>query len=293
VFVKKHYSGLCISYSGTGGGAKSINPSPTAKNNSRLNRQKRSIHDAVEWMRKNATYKPLIFCLTVPVQSDFTLQNTNVSAFCENLRSSYSAKNYVWVREFTYSGRPHYHFVADTPFLDAVNISRYWSGLFGETNVNSIRLGTNPSKGVKYFVDSPMMSRYLTKYMGKGIGKDVSNERIIRTFGHSVECWRKSQPITYKVEYNETTKVIRLGDLGGTYNGVKYLPHSDLEMIDNISRKFTLCENSEKELIEVYGNVPDHLREFDDSRFSWICPNPLHRVYYGLPKKMQKAGKVH
>jgi len=293
VFVKKHYSGLAISYAGTGGGARKLfaSPAPVKKNDSRLNRQKRSIHDAVEWMRQNATYRPLIFCCTVPVQSDWSMQNTNVSKFCDNIRQTYECKNYVWVREYTGAGRPHYHFVADVPFMDAVPLSRYWSSLFGDSYVNdhAVRMGTAPPNR-KFFVNSPRMARYLTKYMGKAIGdSERSGEKKIRTFGHSLECWQKSQPVTYEVKYLEQKEVRR--DIFGSVNGTKYTPGDEVELITDISRSFTLCEDSANQLYEVYGHVPDHLKQFDDTAYSWICPNPLHRVYYGVPKKMQKAGR--
>lgn len=292
VFVKKHYSGLCISYAGTGGGVKSLFPIPTKKNDSRLNRQKRAVHDAVEWIRQNATYKPLIFCCTVPVQSDWSMQNTNVSKFCENLRENYECKNYVWVREYTGQGRPHYHFVSDSPFMDAKKLSLYWSGLFEvPNNFWSIRMGTNPARPpVNYFVNSARMARYLTRYLGKAIGhEERRGEKAIRTFGHSEECWQKSQPVTYECRYVETKE--RRLDVFGSVNGTKYRPGQSVEVITDISRSFTLCENSENELLEIYGNVPEHLKVFDDTNYSWFCPNPLHRVYYGLPKKMQKVQK--
>jgi len=290
VFVKKHYSGLCISYGGNGGGRRSLSPTPSKPNDSRLNRQKRQVHDAVEWMRRNAVYRPLIFCCTVPVQSDLSMQNTNVSKFCENLRSNYDVKNYVWVREYTGGGRPHYHFVADSPMLDAVPLSRYWSGLFGESAVNSIRLGTAPKNGTrKFFVDSPRMARYLTKYMGKAFGDNEkkAGEKTIRTFGISQEASAKSKPVTYDVVYVDEKQVFT--NVFGSVNGTKYMPGDEVEIVVDIKRAFTLCENSANELVEVYGTVPDEYKVFDDTEYSWFCPNPLHRVYYGLPKKMVKA----
>lgn len=287
MFVKKHYSGLCISYGGTGGGVRSLSPTPSKPNNSRLNRQKRQVHDAVEWMRRNAVYKPLIFCCTVPVQSDWSMQNTNVSKFCDNIRSNYDCKNYVWVREYTGGGRPHYHFVADVPFFDAPTLSRYWSSLFAECNSNSIRLGTAPPNR-KFFVTSARMARYLTKYMGKGIGtSEEKGQKTIRTFGISQECASKSKPVVFEVKYEQTNERVITG-MFGKINGVMMYPEDEHVQFD-IKRTFTLCENSANELVEVYGNVPDEYKTFDDKQYSWICPNPLHHVYYGLPKKMQKA----
>lgn len=240
-------------------------------------------------MRQNATYKPLIFCVTVPVQSDWTLQNSNLSLFNENIRKNYGVQNYVWVREYTGGGRPHYHYVADSPFLDAPKISAYWNSLYDAPLRNSVRLGTKPIPGKprKYFVDSDRMSRYLTKYMGKSIGEEerrsvVSDAAIlkkIRTFGMSQEVASKSKPVTYEAQVTRhfTKRVTMWGE--------------EVDVLDSIERQFTLCENSEKELIEVYGSIPDHLKEFDDTKYAWFNPNPLHRIYYGVPKRMQKAGR--
>lgn len=93
--------------------------------------------------------------------------------------------------------------------------------------------------------------------------------------------------MTYEAKYIETKETRR--DVFGKFNGTKYKIGQAVEVITDIQRAFTLCENSEKELIEVYGNVPEHLKEFDDTVYSWICPNPLHRVYYGIPKPHHKA----
>lgn len=298
--VKRHYSGLCIAYepmSNPGGERKKLLfPSSNSKSNtSRINRQKRAIHDATEWMRLNSHYRPLIFCLTVPVQSDWKLQNSNVSKFCENLKKTYDAKDYLWVREYTGAGRPHYHFVSDCPMLPAVDLSHYWSGLFGSDSANSIRLGTAPGKTGKrqMFVNSPRMSRYLTKYMGKAIGEEENRgggNRKIRTFGHSLNCWKQSRPITYEstYTYREKIKAQIMVPCRKTFT----LVPQEVEIGTKIHREFKLCENSEGELMEVYGNVPEDLKEFDNTEYSWFNPNELHRVYYGFMKKSIRARKT-
>lgn len=261
------------------------------------------IEDMLSWLRFNSVHKPLIWCNTVPVQSDWSLQNENVSKFCENIRKRYGVKNYVWVREYTGGGRPHYHFVGDSPFWDAIEMSRYWSGLFGEKNVNSIRLGTRPMPGHKrkFFINSNKMARYLSKYLGKAVGdNEKKSERKIRTFGHSQEVAKKSAPIVYEsnIEYvkKEVQAMAQFNPEGYKYPGhvVKMIPENSFELVDRIERKFSLCENSSNELIEVYGNIPDDLKEFDDSNYRWFIPPKIsqlgHKIYFGTPKKMQKAG---
>jgi hypothetical protein len=325
VFVKSHYSGLAISYNSRGSGVKSLSPSTPLPDGSfsRINRQKRQIHDAVEWIRRNATYKPLIGVLTVPVESDYKLTNENVSKFFQNLRKNYDCKNYVWVREYQGGGRPHFHFVADSKYLDAVAISRYWSGLFDCDNLNSIRLGTDPKHPPrKFFVDSPTMSRYLTKYLGAGTVKDKDGKKVrvlkvnseeqkkrIKTFAISEEAGKKSKPLVYKCEYKWQKKTVISPVFSSCYQACdiatkKNIVVTDIvqlrsamvksiiqksvsDSVEKIERDFVLTENSEGHLIEVYGSIPDHLKQFDDSKFSWICPNPLHKVYYGVPKRFR------
>lgn len=207
------------------------------------------------------------------------------------LRARRGVVNYVWVREYQSTGRPHYHFVADAPRLDVIHLSHYWNSLFDGAvdRGNSIRLGTAPPDR-KMFVDSPTMARYLTKYMGKGFGKnEPDSQRQLHTFGHSQECWQKSRPVTYEATYIEQ-KETRY-DVFGKFNDTKYRIGDAVQVITDIQRSFTLCENSANELVEVYGNVPDEYKVFDDTQYSWICPNPLHRVYYGIPKPMQKVNR--
>lgn len=155
--------------------------------------QKRRIADACEYLRKNATYKPLIFTATSPGFTDLATEGKLIQKLTHNLRNGYNVKNYIWVREFTQAGYPHFHFVADTDYLDGVALSLYWSRLFGSDARNSVRLGTAPrcnkcrtplrSKGqqcfrqgcsgmavVKYHLDNKQMAWYMSKYIGKSIG---------------------------------------------------------------------------------------------------------------------------
>lgn len=159
--------------------------------------QKYKIANACEWMRLNATNKPIIFVATSPGFTDHASERQLISKLTHNLRNGYSCKNYVWVREFTGNGYPHFHFVADMPRFDAVGLSLYWSGLFGVDATNSIRLGTAPPKR-RYFLTSKSMSWYMTKYLGKSIGSSergaVEGVRSFRTFAVSNELAKASEP---------------------------------------------------------------------------------------------------
>jgi hypothetical protein len=165
--------------------------------------QKRKIADACEFMRQNATYKPLIFVATSPGYTDQAQEKSLISKLTHNLRNGYGCKNYVWVREFTERGFPHFHFIADMPRVDAVTLSLYWSRLFGSNAANSIRFGTGQGRNKKrtFYLTHERQAWYLTKYLSKSIGqceRGAIKGKSFRTFAVSQELARLSQPVEYK-----------------------------------------------------------------------------------------------
>ncbi len=201
MILKSHISGVAIVYEDNL--SKSKEPkhnffAPTQQVTGRVqgslySQQKRKIADACEYMRLNAVHKPLIFTATSPGFTDLANERKLISKLTHNLRNGgYNCENYVWVREFTKAGYPHFHFVADLPDIDPIGLSRYWSSLFNSTASNSIRLGTASrcnrcrtplhkgqpcyrpkckGKGiVKYYLDNKQMAWYMSKYIGKSIG---------------------------------------------------------------------------------------------------------------------------
>jgi hypothetical protein len=190
--------------------------------------QKRKIADACEYMRLNAIHRPLIFTATSPGFTDLANERQLITKLTHNLRNGYDCKNYVWVREFTQAGFPHFHFVADMPDVDPVALSRYWSRLYSRSDTNSIRLGTasrcnkcrSPLKKgspcyrtkctgkgtVKYYLDNKDMAFYMSKYIGKAIGglekmaldDHKAKGKSFRTFAVSQELARLSQPVKYE-----------------------------------------------------------------------------------------------
>ncbi len=156
--------------------------------------QKRLIADCVEGMRLyHERYEPVIFCLTSPGYVD----RANEPKFLDNFLKAFRRNgldNYVWVRESTVLGFPHFHFIAECPFKiekrneayrkiicgrDVVDWSILWSSYFGSDSLNSIRLGADHKSGqIKYFVRNQKMSSYLCKYIGKGLGHREKIDRI-------------------------------------------------------------------------------------------------------------------
>lgn len=166
--------------------------------------QKRKIADACEYMRIKPTHKPIIFVATSPGFTDLASERSLIKSFTHNLRNGYGCEHYVWVREFTGAGFPHFHFVADMPNFDAVKLSLYWSGLFDSDAKNSIRVGSKPDKYGKrnYYLTGKRHAWYLSKYLAKSIGKEergaLEGKRSFRTFAVSQELAKLSAPTEFK-----------------------------------------------------------------------------------------------
>lgn len=201
--LKVHLTGFACAYEHFGGARPrhpDRQPLKGRWQGSLYNQQKHAIADAVEWIRINSKYKPRIFVLTTPGFLDHAKEGKLISDFVKNFKETYDMQDYVWVRELTENGYPHYHFVADVPKFPPVKASEYWSGLFGSTAKNSIRCGTAPNKnGVRnYWVKSQRMCWYLCKYIGKSLGDaEKSQRKKFRTFAISQRARKESQPLVY------------------------------------------------------------------------------------------------
>lgn len=206
-------------------GSQTVNPYNESLKNGRpqgslYSQQKRKIADACEYMRLNHVHKPLIFVATSPGYTDQASEGKLIQKFTHNLRNGYDCKNYVWVREFTQAGFPHFHFVADMPNVSPIALSLYWSGLFGSDAVNSIRLGTNYRNGKRtFYLTSKQQAWYLTKYLGKAIGNceqgAVKGKRSFRTFAVSQSLAKLSAPTEFKGRMERSGKVFQAFTVSG------------------------------------------------------------------------------
>jgi hypothetical protein len=205
-------------------------------NGSLFSRQKRKIADACEWLRLHQTKdtKALIFCLTSPGYTSLANTPKFISRFIDNMRTNYGMGDYVWVREMTKAGYPHFHFVAhwhpykyflDKTEIDVLgrevakvpiitNLSRYWSRQFGSDSPNSIRLGSYlKKKRVGFYLTNEKHAWYLTKYLGKSIGEgsmdylaeagfpQVKYKKTVRSFGMSEQVGLLSEPDLFESTY--------------------------------------------------------------------------------------------
>ena len=143
--------------------------------------QKRKIADACEYLRLTCKGDrvPLVFTLTSPGLTDVADNPKFISNWFENMRTNYSMGEYVWVREYTKKGFPHFHCVADWHksdwFFDhngsnyrIEDISLTWSKYFNSDATNSIWLGGYWYGKRIYHLRSKAQCRYLVKYFGKG-----------------------------------------------------------------------------------------------------------------------------
>lgn len=214
--ITKHLCGVAIAFQ-PNGGAKRLTQRLDGEGRiqgSLINYQKRQVADAVEYIRKNSKHKAMIFVCTTSPNWGHEIFNPKISTFTNNLRMTYGCRHYVWVREFNQIGSPHYHFVADIPFIKSpVGLSLYWSGLFGYHSTNSVRLGSKPDHNGnrKYYVSSKKMAFYLSKYLGKGLdkmeGKIFKNSWLSagipgRGFAISEEAGMMSKPIRFEQQFS-------------------------------------------------------------------------------------------
>lgn len=258
MIIKQHLSGVAIAYEPRRKrqSDEKLNLPPSRPQGSLYSQQKRAIADGIEYMRRYGKHRPLIFCLTSPGFTDLANEQKLVSRFVNNLRMRHDLEHYVWVRELTGNGYPHFHFVATVPRFDAVKMSLLWSSYFNSEAKNSIRMGTRPGPNGRrtYYVNSARMAYYLSKYIGKNVSGKKGLIRRVRAFAISEELRELSAPAIYHDEY--------------------------ITLFNNKHERQWTCEQL-PDWIETEG----YLRT---ERYRWKQPNELHNVFIGTLKKIAK-----
>lgn len=206
--LKVHLTGFACAYeAGNFARPKSDRPPlPGRDQGSLYNQQKHALADAIEWIRRNSKYKPRIMVATTPGYLDDAKEGKLISKLVDNMKHNYGLGEYVWVRELTKKGFPHYHFIADLPQIDAVKLSQYWSSLFpgAKHTKYSIRMGSRPDANGKrkFWITNQKMAWYLSKYIGKELrAVDEETGELVRkkyrTFAISPLARKESQPLVY------------------------------------------------------------------------------------------------
>lgn len=203
--TKLHLSGVAIAFDPHVNkvkkypGLAQFEPAPGREQGSLYSQQKRAIADACAHLMQTTREKPgrcaLILTLTSPGFTSKADEPRFISKFFDNARKTHDCGQYVWVREYTKAGYPHFHLVADWWTRDhwftcdlrncshnsrrcarpIVAISRHWSALFGSHSLHSVWLGGYWYGRRIYHLRSERQCRYLTKYMGKDFGADYAN----------------------------------------------------------------------------------------------------------------------
>ena len=241
-----------------------------------INWQKRKVANACEYLRLHHVHKPLIFvCTTSP---NWNLSEIPISKLVHNLRNGYGMEQFVWVRERAKNGAPHFHFVGDCPHIDAVKLSLYWSGLFGQESKNSVRLGSkpHPKTGRRlYYLSSRLHAWYIGKYLGKGF-KDhqqplnLSIREKLPRFKVSKELAALSVPNVFESTWHAQPgkKVTALTSSG--------------------YREIELPQPAERRFLDKLGN------EFNPHQYQWKR-HKIFTVYFGRPigKPKKERSSLH
>lgn len=229
--LKRHLSGILVMYPAHCGGGSGERLSGLAEGRdqgSRYGAQKRRIADALTRLQQVSRHdcQPFIFVATTPGYTDAANESRFISRFVDYLRKVYHLERYVWVREFTKKGFPHFHFVANIPIngksavlqnknwkhrvpFDPVHVSRVWSNYFNSDALNSIRLGSRPNKrgDRKFFLSrsNRRMAWYLAKYIGKARGECEAGARM-RTFAIDEKTNAEIEPQLFQARYLPETR---------------------------------------------------------------------------------------
>lgn len=290
MLIKQHLSGICVAYSEdmAGGSGFRIHGQAVGKpQGSHYSGQKKRIADAVAYLQLQArpNCRPLVFVATSPGFVDRANEPRFVSKLVKNLRESHGMEGYIWVREFTGHGYPHFHFIANIPLkkrkayrkwngqryidipFDPVQVSVYWSRLFGSDANNSIRIGSKPKPGqatMIYLSSNRRKAWYLAKYIGKSRG-DCEGSARIRAFAMDEKTSAAIEPKLFRSKYTTELKAV------STWNAQ--------------TKKFE----------DVVFDIPTGERIFEDENGNLFSPHGVdwrsvgHDVYVGFERDNTKA----
>lgn len=113
-------------------------------------------------------YKAIEILLTFPFDIDDQKANECFSKYIDNLEHNYRLHSHIAVRELTEIGRPHFHLIADIPFIYVKKLNQAWCHTFSEYfsgSPNALRLGSPKHGTVIHSVGR--LVNYMCKYMAK------------------------------------------------------------------------------------------------------------------------------
>lgn len=213
--------------------------------------------------------------------------NDAISRFCENLKSTYGATSYLWVKEFTKHLTPHYHMLVTIPYTAIGDLNRAWSHARGDISTvrNALRTGWNkkynrPEMRVRNFKSAV---GYAAKYIAKADGGDIC---VMKS---SVKL---SSRQTWEYRSGHSTKAY-----GVSYNLLREPKSIDWDLWRHLnprSRSAIVYRNGTVVSVPELGTVKEVKTEFSDLFFH---DNPIdaQRIYrkadstiYVKPQKTEK-----
>jgi len=93
----------------------------------------------------------------------------------DNLKKNYGLVQYIWSGELQKNGNPHFHMIADIPFVQVSKINKAWCKARGYHSNSAVRLPKDKfNKTANSIVkNSGACVRYLCKYMAKQVKSRV------------------------------------------------------------------------------------------------------------------------
>lgn len=128
----------------------------------------------------------LFLTLTYPA-SKFTHNDPEKSSnqalknFLNNLRTNYGLKGYVWVKELTKIGTPHYHMIIDLPYVDIRKLNDIWAHNAGIVSKCCVR--SDPDHGL-IVKTAEQAGFYVCKYITK-IRDNCTFDKRVYTISNS------------------------------------------------------------------------------------------------------------
>ncbi len=151
---------------------------------------------------RNKINNIIFLTLTFPGKISDKDANICFSKFMDNLTTNYNVENYVAVKELTENNVPHFHLLADYPFIDIRRINSAWCNTFPVDipgSKNAVRLPKNHKSVVKNLY---RCIKYCCKYFTKC--RSVENSTRCFFISHEI-C---SRPVD--IDYDLAEKLINV-----------------------------------------------------------------------------------
>lgn len=136
------------------------------------NRVYRDLVSACIKIKYQAKFGIVFFTATFPFDPSEAIAQKIFKNFMKNLKLNYHVLNYVWVKERQKSGRIHFHFLSEMPFVPISDLQACFNNCIKNVcpdvsiTLNSLRLPNN-AKFTNLVQDSAQIAKYMGKYFAK------------------------------------------------------------------------------------------------------------------------------